>query len=73
MIVAPFAGVLSDRTGSRPLMAAGLALPVGAAFLAVGALLALLVPALASGLGQWSWLGVPCGGDARSPSSVTAR
>jgi hypothetical protein len=31
------------------------------------------VDALASGLGQWSWLGVPCGGDARSPSSVTAR
>lgn len=32
MIVAPIAGILSDRIGSRPLMAAGLALQAGAIF-----------------------------------------
>lgn len=32
MIVAPIAGLLSDRIGSRPLMAAGLALQAGAIF-----------------------------------------
>jgi nitrate/nitrite transporter NarK len=40
MIVAPFAGMLSDRIGSRPLMAAGLALQA----VAIGWLAVILTP-----------------------------
>jgi EmrB/QacA subfamily drug resistance transporter len=46
MIVAPFAGMLSDRIGSRPLMAAGLALQA----VAIGWLAVILTPDVPYGL-----------------------
>jgi MFS family permease len=46
MIVAPFAGMLSDRIGSRPLMAAGLTLQA----VAIAWLALILTPGVAYGL-----------------------